>query len=83
MDLISSKPQMRNNTQDTMKAAVRGARCGLIACAIVAVFAIASGDSASQQGVNMTHNEQPGVVAGVLLSPRTRLIIDYQRTALA
>jgi len=74
---------MRNNTKDTTGAAVRGIACGAITCIIVVAMVFASGDSTPQQGARASHETKTGAVAGLLLSPRTRLIIDYQRTALA
>lgn len=74
---------MRNNTKDMMKAVQRGIRTGAIACALVMVFAFSSGDAAKVNEAGITSGAEHGAVAGVLLSPRTRLIIDYKRSALA
>jgi len=74
---------MQKNTKDTMKAATRGAAGGLIACVVMVVFAFASGDSVATPGADAVKSAQPGAVAGVLLAPSTRLIIDFKRTALA
>ena len=74
---------MNTNTKDKAGAAIGGACTAIIACVVAVVFVFASGDSASARGVNADLGHNAGAVAGVLLSPRTRLIIDYQRTALA
>lgn len=74
---------MNTNTKDKNRAAIGGVCTAIIACVVAVVFAFASGDSASAHGVNADRGHSADAVAGVLLSPRTRLIIDYQRTALA
>jgi hypothetical protein len=79
----SKELQMRNNTKDTTDAVIRGASCGIIACVVAVVFVFASGDSATTNGAHEASIASTTEVAGVLLSPRTRLIIDYKRSALA
>jgi len=74
---------MRNNTKDMMKAAQRGICTAAIAGAFVLVFAFSSGDAAENSNASIAAGAEQGAVAGVLLSPRTRLIIDYKRSALA
>ena len=66
-----------------MKAATRGAAGGLIACVVMAVFAFASGDPVAGRSADVSTSARSGAVAGVLLAPSTRLIIDFKRTALA
>ncbi|MCB9848472.1 MAG: hypothetical protein H6814_08670 [Phycisphaeraceae bacterium] len=74
---------MRQHTQDMMKSAIRGVSAMIFAVAIMAVCSAASGDSAGAANRGAAQRQESTRVAGVLLSPRTRLIIDYQRTALA
>lgn len=75
--------KMRNNNKDTTNAMIRGASCGLIACIVGVVFVFASGDTRAHENAAATRGAATVEVAGVLLSPRTRLIIDYKRSALA
>lgn len=72
---------MRNTTKDMKTAAIRGVLFAGIALVIVSVFAV--GDAPAARGVQVAPAPASGAVAGLLLSPSTRLIIGYQRTALA
>jgi len=74
---------MRHTTKDTFRTAGRGVFGAMFAIAIVTVVVFASGDSAAVSDSVSMQRSNDNAVAGVLLSPRTRLIIDYQRVALA